>query len=160
ELRYPSFLPDGKHYLAMAAVSASGGGLDRVKSAVVVGSLDRSQDLTVVVHEASEAHYAAGHLIYVHDGNLVGQPFDVGRLATTGEPVTLAEGVSFTPGSGIAAFSVAGSTLVHAPDLASFANQLSWFDRQGHMLGTVGPAGDLRAVDVSPEGALTHMHDE
>jgi len=71
--RWPSFLPDGRHFLYLAA--NFGGEFE--KNAIFVGSLD-SKETRLVVGASSNAAYAdPGYLLYVRDNALVAQRLDL-----------------------------------------------------------------------------------
>jgi len=144
---YPSFLPDGRHFLALAASA------DVDRSVVAIGSLD-STALTPVITAHSEAQYAEpGYLLYVRGGTLLAQPFDARRQRVTGEPVMAAASVSFTSVSGIASFSTGPGILVYrsggerAPQTA-----LVWRDREGRFLERLGEPGAYHDPVASPDG--------
>src|SRR5262249_59863189 len=80
--RYPMFLPDGRHFLYLVRHGGAGAGEN---PEIRVGALD-SKESRVVVHAASNAVYASGYLLYVREGALMAQRFDLGRLAVVGEP--------------------------------------------------------------------------
>ena len=70
------------------------------------------------------------------------QPFDekAGRLAGDAAPVI--EGIDYNPANGRAAFSVsANGTLAYRASGSSGTQTLTWFDRQGKRVGTVGEPG-------------------
>jgi Tol biopolymer transport system component len=89
-------------------------------------------------------------LLWVRAGTLTAQKLDVGRVALTGGPVTLAGGVA-TDTLGRAAVSVATTGLI-AYRRAS-QRQLTWFDRAGTARGVVGePDESVLTPRVSPDG--------
>jgi hypothetical protein len=73
------------------------------------------------------------------------QPFDTGRLATTGDAVPVAEQIR---GSDFAASS--NGTLVYATGGATQL-QLTWFDRTGKRLANVGEPAPLTRLNFSPD---------
>ncbi len=78
------------------------------------------------------------------DGNLLAQPFDAERAQITGETIPIASGIPFL------GFSVSDSgVLVYFKNTLS---ELTWFDRSGLSLGTVGEPGVYRDIDMSPDG--------
>ena len=89
----------------------------------------------LLVPSGSNPHYApTGHLVYGVDGTLWAVPFDPDRLAVTGDPVLVLEGV-VTQGSGAAHFSFASDgSLVYLPGAAGGGAEgtLVWVDRQGN----------------------------
>src|SRR5215468_3163595 len=82
----PQFLPDGEHFLYYAHGKQAG------QSGVYVGSLSDK-----ATHQALssdyKAVYAAGYLLFVRNGALMGQSFDTRALQHTGEPFLIAEQV-------------------------------------------------------------------
>ena len=83
------------------------------------------------------------------------QPFDVGRLETTGEAVPVAEGVpAYGNPARNAAFGVApGGLLVYQTGASGGQSRLVWKDRQGKALDNLGElTGVIGAVALSPDG--------
>ena len=66
ELRYPSFLPDGRRFVALGVVGQAAGPLDRAKSDIAVGSIDKPGELSVVVRvNVSSLALETGFLSFV-----------------------------------------------------------------------------------------------
>jgi eukaryotic-like serine/threonine-protein kinase len=132
--RWPSFLPDGKHFL-YAMDWAEGAG-------TYVGSLDGGESKLLAHDVTGNVHIAAGHLVYVRSGSLVAQSFEPQSLKITGEPIPIAaqdiEALQqFSHGN----FSVSqAGALVYLSRTASLS-QLEWFDRNGKELGAIGVSG-------------------
>jgi eukaryotic-like serine/threonine-protein kinase len=127
---FPSFLPDGRHYLYLAIANGVG-------QSVHVGSLD-GKDSTELVRTAASAIYAfPGYLIYRRGTALTAQRFDTKALALTGPPTPLGESVAINlPAQALVSASQNG-VLVYFDRLNR--SVLSWVDRQGRSLGVVGP---------------------
>lgn len=86
-------------------------------------------------------------------GALIAQRLDLERLALTGEPVTLADGVATDTNSQRSAVSVAATGLVAYRPVGSDQRQLTWFDRSGAVRGVVGEPDDTwRQPSVSRDG--------
>jgi Tol biopolymer transport system component len=82
----------------------------------------------------------------------VGQRFDATQAALTGEPITLADGLT-SSGFGRTEMSVSASGLVAYRTGATSQRQLRWFDRSGAERGTVGdPDASLYHPIVSSDG--------
>ena len=132
------FLPDGNHYLYDAPDSGTG-------RAIYVASLDSDRGKLLVESGESPA-YQAGHLLYLRGSTLVAQRFDEKQLAVAGSASTLAEQVySFSA-------SRDGAVLAYWTGVVPDAPQLTWFDRSGKQIGTLGvpvPQGNAR---ISPDG--------
>ena len=145
---YPFFLPDGRHFVYLA--QTSGG----VPHGVYIGSLD-STERTRLFDGGSNAEYAQGALLFLRGTTLMAQPFDVGRLAFTGEAVPLANQVRVSEVSGFlrtGAFNVSETgVLVYRAD-PSPGSDLVWFDRTGRELGRLGDRAKYLDVVLSPDG--------
>lgn len=82
------------------------------------------------------------------------QPFDTSSLALTGDARPLAEQVAYAGTIGLAQFGVSqNGILVYASGGAGLTSQLTWFDRSGKNLGTIGNQGRYGALAVSPDGS-------
>ena len=150
--RYPHFLPDGKHFLYLVRHSGAGPGED---PEIRVGSLG-SKDSKLVVNVASNAVYAAGHLLYVREGALVAQSFDLDRLEVKGEPATLVPDLLMDERFSRGVFSASqNGVLVYQTGKGQTLSALRWLDRNGAVVGTVGePAQFFNGGDpeISPDG--------
>ena len=97
--------------------------------------LDTGERL-LLVPGGSNPHYApTGHLIYGVDGTLRAVPFDPDRLAVTGDPVPVLEGIVTDDTTGAVQFSFASDgSLVYLPGAAGRGSErtLVWVDRQGN----------------------------
>lgn len=147
--RFPSFLPDGRHFLFVAGPPLM----------LHVGSLD-SQNRIPLFAVDSKAVYGSGYLLFVRQGTLLAQPFDPGALNATGDALPIAEGFA-TNVQQDANFSVSttGVLVYRSGDTAPVV-QLVWMDRSGKKLADVGAPADHRGVDLSPDGqrVVTHNH--
>jgi Tol biopolymer transport system component/tRNA A-37 threonylcarbamoyl transferase component Bud32 len=140
--RWPWFLPDGRHFLFVS----------QAPTTIYVGSID-SADRTEVLAATSRAVYADGHVLFVRDGTLLGQPFDTRTLKVTGEAIPVADEVWYnaaTAGSGVSVS--ASGVLAYRTGSTREASQLVWFDRSGKRLGVVGAVADQMNVGLSGDG--------
>jgi roadblock/LC7 domain-containing protein len=155
--RYPSFLPDGVHFLYLARRSGAGRGIEPT---IYVGSLD-APDRSRVLGVASNVLYASGHLVFVQQGVLVAQPFDPDKLTTLGPAVPLAENVRMDERYSRGAFAASqNGMLVYLTGKAESRTQLRWLDRSGVTLGSVGEAADFTyggIPEISPDGRRAVM---
>ncbi len=151
--RYPRFLPDGRHFLYLVRHAGAGAGEN---PEVRVGTLD-SKESKLVLSAASNVIYATGHLLYVREGALVAQRFDLGRLSVEGEPVVVAPDVLMDERFSRGVFSAsANGILAYQTGKGSTTSVLRWVDREGRTLSTVGePAEYFNGgnVEISPDGA-------
>ena len=145
--RDPWFLPGGRRFL-YTAVS-----VDRSKYRVYTGGIDAkpgSKTMREVLAVASKAVYASGFLLFVRERTLMAVRFDAAKEQIAGEAVPIAERVDYFPGQ----FSVSqNGVLVYSSGSNSRGTaQLTWFDRTGKQLGTVGTPAIIRSLAISPDG--------
>jgi dipeptidyl aminopeptidase/acylaminoacyl peptidase len=90
-----------------------------------------------------------GYLLFVRDGTLMAVRFDAAALAMSGEPRAIADGVRYFKPTGEADISASlnGIVAYRAP-LAG--QSLTWVDRSGQRVGTVGPVGSFSAMRLAP----------
>jgi hypothetical protein len=139
--RWPWFLPDGRHFLYSANAVA-----------IRLGSLD-SRQTTLLVESRANAIYAQGYVLYLRENSLIAQPFDLKRLAFSGEAVPLAEKVNNIGANRLGVFSVSqNGVLAYQSVTPGGAYQLTWLDRSGKKIGTLGEPADITGVSLSPNG--------
>jgi Tol biopolymer transport system component len=143
----PFFLPDGRHFVYLAVTSTSG--------ELRVASIDDGVRRAVIGPSDSGAVYSEGHLLFVRSGILLARPFDAMTLTTRGEPFRVTEDPIpvrlLTRRTPISSSSV--GTISFAAR-ASTESMLTWFDRKGVPLGTVGAAAYNFNLGLSPDGQL------
>jgi eukaryotic-like serine/threonine-protein kinase len=162
----PSLLPDGKHFVYLGAATSPS------RAGIYMGSVDTKPeqqpsnrllaDVSTVVYTPSPDP-AIGYLVFVRGafapggvGTLMAQPFDTRRLGLTREAVPIAEQVlnlSFSASATDALVYVTGSSSgVPTETNAYIRGQLTWFDREGKVLGAFGDSGVYRELALSPDG--------
>jgi eukaryotic-like serine/threonine-protein kinase len=153
---FPSFLPDGRHFLYLRVSS------DLANSGIYIGSLDASpanQDSKRLLATTLRVEYVPssfdpnkGQLLFLtSDGTLMAQPFDARRFEFTGDPVPVEEHVGQYINGGEFTASANG-VLVYRTAGASAESQPKWFDRQGKIVGAVGEPDVYDAPALSPDG--------
>ena len=129
----PQMLPGGD---AILFTLASGNAADRWNKAQIVVQSLKSGERKVLIEGGSDARYLpTGHLIYTLSGALLAMPFDVKRLAVTGGPVPIVEGIQTAGGNtGTGQFSISeNGSLVYIPgDGSAPKSTLALMDRNGH----------------------------
>jgi eukaryotic-like serine/threonine-protein kinase len=145
--RYPWFLPDGRHFLYLSRSSSE-------TATVYAGDIESKTARPVMPAQSNIAYSPHGYLLFVSGGTLMAQPFDAGKAKTTGEPQPVAERIDApTTTFGENEFSVSqAGTLIYTSGRASGVTQLTWFDRSGKTLGTVGSPGIVTTPALSPDG--------
>ena len=143
---YPQFLPDGRTIL-YTAVSQN----EKENGAFVV-TLDTGATKRVI--DASyKVVYSHGYLLSLQNGDLFAQVFDVRRLQVSSEPRRLPDRVGYDYNADREAeFDASDSgQLVYLPPQSN-TDQLTWFDRSGRVIQTVGPVGEYRVPELAPDG--------
>ncbi len=141
---FPQFLPDGQHFLYLVRSQGT--------PRVFVGSLDGSAGRHLLDTNARVWYAEPGFLFVVgDDGALLARRFDANRLELTGETMPVARRVAISSVLD-ASFAVGGGTLVYA-EATGGASQLTWFDRSGQKIGTVGSVAQHMGVRFSPDGS-------
>jgi serine/threonine-protein kinase len=144
--RNPHFLPDGVHFLYLARRAGAGKGEEPT---IYAASIERP-GRTRVLGVASNVAYASGHLLYVSDGNLVAQPFDLRRRVVSGAAMPISDKVRMDERFSRGTFAVSqNGVLVFMTGASRIRSQLLWVDRDGAVLRTVGsretsPSADSR----------------
>ena len=147
-LRWPWFLPDGKHFLYIAVKHNAP---TSPETAVFLASLD-GKESRLLFHTLSNPIYASGRLLFQRENSLVAQSFDPSNGKFSGEPQTLSENVQFDPGLWRMNLSVSSDgMMLTASGTASGTEILTWYDRSGRRLGTVGEQGEFYDLDLSPD---------
>ena len=144
---YPSFLPDGRHFLYTVRTN------QRAKSVVYVGDLVSGERKLAVESATNAIFVSSGHLLFVRDRALVAQSFDAGKLSTSGDAVPVASRVDYVTNEVGGNFAASQNGVLVYTSGSSDLALLTWFDRTGKVLGTVGGRGDLEALSLSPDDA-------
>ena len=143
---WPSFLPDGRHFLFLARSA------QRENSAIYVGSLDSQEVKRLITADSSMAYAPPGYLLYVRENTLMAQAFDADRLEVAGEPFPVAREVAANFTNARAMFSVSANGVLAFRSGTVTGNQLAWLDRAGKRLGVLGSQpGRYSAARLSPD---------
>ncbi len=146
---FPSFLPDGRHFIYERFSSLP------ANSGIFVGSLDAKPgeqdskrllaiDFWVAYETPSDP--GLGRLIYTREGSLMTQPFDARRLELVGEQTAL------DADHNVYLFAISDNGVLVYRTGGDRSTQLNWIDRQGKVLGTAGEPSDNRSLALSPDG--------
>nr|QIQ10688.1 Protein TolB [uncultured bacterium] len=145
--RFPSFLPDGRHFLYSVRTRKSG----EEGLGVAVGSLDSRETRVVISRTAWGAHYAEpGYILFLRAGTLMAQPFNRETLVASGDAVAIAQDVGATT-TGYSSFSAASTgMLVHARPLSA-PGRLRWFTRDGVPGDGLWDEGEYLDLALAPD---------
>ncbi len=139
---FPSFLPDGRRFLYGAGFESAPG--------IYLGSLDSKEGKRITAG-SSGVFVPPSWLLYIRGSALVAQSFDVGKQSLSGDPIPIADQVAIVGPGG--AFSVSqNGVLAYRRTPQPLANDLTWYDRQGKRLGTVGEQAVYTNPALSPDG--------
>jgi Tol biopolymer transport system component/predicted Ser/Thr protein kinase len=154
----PKLLPDGRHFLYFRQSTTPGA------SGIYVGSIDAkpSEQSTkpLLVNEGFPEYYVpspdsdTGYLLFYREGTVLAQPFNPNKLELSGDPVPIAEPVGSASGSGFFSASANGVLTYVEGNGGAGNTQLTWFNREGKTLGTVGDSGIFSTSALSPDGKL------
>ncbi|HKQ97438.1 MAG TPA: hypothetical protein VJV75_06155, partial [Candidatus Polarisedimenticolia bacterium] len=131
--RWPSFLPDGKHFLYFARV------VQRDEhNAAKIGSIDGAEGRSLVSTEAN-VQYAGGYLLFGRETTLMAQAFDLGSLTLRGDPFPVANELQADFAFSQMTFAASeDGVLVYQTGETTSGSELTWFDRGGKPLGILG----------------------
>ena len=155
--RWPMFLPDGTHYLYLAANFS---GRKEEVDAVFVGSLDSNEKRFVGKATANAAYAAPGYLLFCRGKTLFAQQFDAKRFTLTGEPTAILTDVHYQAQVQRAVFAVSDNDLLIAQTGGGVAiSQPVWFDRKGNEIGVVGKPNVYGNVSLAPNGKSVALNE-
>jgi hypothetical protein len=143
--RFPVFLPDGQHFLFYATGAANVAG-------IYLASLNASEPIRLMAADTAGVYLPPGWLLWAREGTLLAQRLPVNQRSLIGDELVISESVAVDPEALVAAVSASGTGLV-AYRVGGARRQLTWFDRTGKALGTLGaPDDSISAPRVSPNG--------
>jgi len=152
--RWPFFLPDGRHFLFFAR---TGG---KSTESVYLASLDSPERKRLLESDSNVLYAHPGYLLFVRGRTLFAQPFDAARFEIHGEPAAIAEGIQpegEVGPSSYARFSVSDNGVLVYRAGAGDLSVLTWFDRRGKQLRTVGPPAYYDQLALSPDAQRIAM---
>jgi len=150
--RFPTFLPDGEHFL-FAALPGRAGKFD-----IFAGSLADDSRTLVGSLESAPVYAEPGWLLFARQGVLTAQRFDAKGLKLIGDPVSLDDeptmvldpAWSFTSGRTTSVSASGSLAYFSAPSTNTVA---VWLDATGKTTGTLNlPPGHYETATISPDG--------
>lgn len=140
--RFPNFLPDGRHFTYLALSS------NPKNVEAYIGTLG-SKDRVPLPGIASEVRYSSGHVLFIRNGSLMAQPFDLQQLKVSGEAFPVVSSITERTNSNVPFSVSANGSLAYGrvPGM-----QLVWIDRKGNQVGIAGQEGEYSNLDLSPDG--------
>jgi Tol biopolymer transport system component len=155
-VRFPAFLPDGRHFLYHLGLWGGD---------TYLGSLDAGAPRLLIADSSNVAYAPPGYVVFVKNRTLVAQLFDIKALALTGPPIPVADAVAYMDGPRLGDFTVSETVLAYRGVAHQSRVRLDLVDRNGNTVRTVGEpdvysdfqlsADDLRVAFVRPDAQGT-----
>lgn len=145
---WPSFLPDGKHFIYLATANAT----DTTKAipSVYIAALDGTERTQLDRLHSRSVYADPGYLLFEDQGSLFAQTFDLGARRLLGEPVRIADAIAVNRTLGTAHFSVSASgALAHLG--SGDTSEMIWYDRRGNATATGWMAQWYGEPRISPD---------
>jgi serine/threonine protein kinase len=147
--RWPVFLPDGRRFLYLAQASLTG----TEKNGIYAATLDGGERKLLLNTNTNVVYAPPGHLLFQRDRTLLARPFDPKALRFTEEAFPVAENVSLFMNVASAAFTASDTGLIaYQTGRGGGQTQLTWLDRAGKPVGTVGAPGYLAGPRLAHDG--------
>jgi Tol biopolymer transport system component len=145
----PWFLPDGHHFFY---TSKDRNDVSATIYVADIGAPDLMKSRRKVVSAVSNAVYSDGYVLFVLERTLMAQRFDLDKLEVSGDPIPVAEQINYRAGGADMAFSASqNGTLIYSAGASATEVQLTWFDRAGKPLGTLGTLASQLWPGISPD---------
>ncbi|MGH9256300.1 MAG: TolB family protein [Vicinamibacterales bacterium] len=145
--RWPQFLPDGRRFLFFSTLGRSD------TQGVYLASLDGGEPVRVLATETPGVFVPPDRVLLVRGDALVAARFDAAQGAVAGELLPLAQPVGRDDGVLASAFSVSPGTLAYRATGGSQRRQLTWIDRTGKMVSSIGSPDDNNPATLALDPA-------
>ncbi len=144
--RFPSFLPDGKHFLAYIQGPYGSGN-------VLLASIDSRETRVIMTADSAPLFVQPNHVLFVRDGTLRAQRFDLRSLQPVGTAFSIAEHMQTSSTLNFSNISASTNGLLsYVTGGSSTVSTLTFFDVTGKAVGTVGQPSDQLDPAMSPDG--------
>ncbi|MGH9852811.1 MAG: protein kinase domain-containing protein, partial [Blastocatellia bacterium] len=142
---YPSFLPDGRHFVFFVLSGQPD------YRGIRVGSLDSPHTSFLLRTETNAEYSSAGYLLFVRGRKILAQQFDPDNLGLSGAPVPVTEPIHYELNTRYASLPVFSNRVLLYRSGGKLSCQLVWLNRSGGQLSAVGPVGEYRFLTLSPD---------
>jgi serine/threonine protein kinase len=149
---WPWFLPDGKHFI-FTTIGRSSSDENADANFIKLGFVDSTNSIRL--YETNQPldrveYTNEGYILFVAQNNLMGLPFDADNLAVTGEPKPIAMNIGTATNTYAFSVSEHGMLVYHSNNQSSLS-ELSFVDRTGEKIETVGQLGRYWDISLSPD---------
>jgi Tol biopolymer transport system component len=146
-LRFPMFLPDGRHYL-FAGLPAKKGAYD-----IFVGTLGSPERKLLLTAGSLPAYAEPGILVFNRGERLWAQRFDAGALKMVGDAVPAGPAPPLIGASGAPVVSISRTGILARSSATPPIVRFTWLDRSGREIGPFPlPLGSYGAFQFSRDG--------
>jgi serine/threonine protein kinase/Tol biopolymer transport system component len=144
--RYPTFLPDGHHFLFFGSGAPEASG-------IYLAPIDGGEQKRLGPANSTGFYLPEGMIVFARGTSLFVQHLDVARALLTGEPIKLADFL-VGPVIGLAGVSVSLNGEIAYRSGEEGQRQLKWYDRKGKSAGSaVEPDSAIVLYpEISPDG--------
>ena len=150
--RWPSFLPDGKHFLFLHSPNGDADPHNELR----IGSLDGSTEQIGLQGRLYTFQYADGWLFADRDGTLQAWRFDPSSGKVSGSSVQVVDKISSDDITAMGVFSVSSQgTLIYQQGTGATGDRHDWLDATGKKLSQISDPGVYSSIRISPDG--THV---
>jgi serine/threonine protein kinase/Tol biopolymer transport system component len=152
--RWPSFLPDGKHFVFLHSPFGTSGDRNEIH----LGSLDGTDQL-LLQGRFYAAQYAAGRLLAVRDGSLLAWKFDISSGKVEGDPVRVVDRIETDDITALPVFSISQQgTLLYQLSTGAVGNDRHfWMDEKGKQISQLSEPSVYGPTRISPDGSRIAM---
>src|SRR5207253_1572567 len=124
------------------------------KNSIYVGKIGSPERHRVVESGGNAAYVEPGYLLYVRGHTLMAQRFDAKTYLLRGDPQIIVDNLLSFPAVLHSVFSaVDGKTLVAQTGAGANISRMTWFDRSGKVVRTVGEPGWFNNLRLSPDNS-------
>ena len=148
---YPTPLPDGRHMLMLVVAGPV------EKNEILLMSLDGKERRPVAKSIRSFGYVppqegqSLGHLLVMRQDTLMAMPVNPATFEAAGDPFPLAEHVGNNLSQAFFSVSPNGTLAYRAGEIVG-SRQLTWYDRAGKVLSTIGGLGEYGTTSLSRDG--------
>jgi eukaryotic-like serine/threonine-protein kinase len=146
-LRWPEFLPDGRHFLYWG-----GDPYSSENSGIYIASIEGKDSRFLFKSDTNAVFAPSGYLLYLKEQNLMAQPFDASSLKLTGTAFPIAEQIANPEAFRLGFFSVSQNDILVYQTGGAVKRQVLSLDPTGKQLGQVGNNTNALYIQLSPDG--------